>query len=113
MASVVREKVLINKSTFDAVSDITRVESTSTHIIAELNGTGALSATVNIYGGIYNTTTGNWDIKQLDGSFVLSSTGNTSGRVAIASLTRYIQVEVVGLTGTLANISVGAINLTE
>lgn len=112
MSIVTTEGLIIKKATVNKASEVHVIKSTESALAIELTGTGSLSATVNVYGGIYSTANGTWAVRVLDDSIALSGTGKVSLRKNIFTASKEIQVEVVGLTGTDATIDVGLINAT-
>lgn len=110
MGIVTTEGLIVKKATSNVSSEVHVIKSTESALAIELTGTGAISATVNVYGGIYNTASGTWTIRVLDDVIALSGTTNVSLRKNTYTASKEIQIEVVDMLGTNATISVGLIN---
>lgn len=110
MTNITKSRLLIDSSTANVVSAPITIDNINTSIVAQIIGSGTVSARINVYTGIWDSTKNNWAIKTLDSIIDLSGNGTTdlvSGRVNMTTLSRTIQLEVTNLSGTGAAISVG------
>ncbi len=109
MAYVINDKVVMSTNV-NAVTGNYKMQSTTTSVVAQLVGSGAISAVINVYGGIYDEASATWLVKNLDATFTLSGTNSVAMRQNLTTLTKYLSFEVASLTGTNAVATVGFIN---
>lgn len=112
MNSVTNDGILFNKltATIPTLSKVVKLGSDKCSILAQINGTGALTGTLNVYGGLYSETTGTWIVKVLDATYPLTGTGQANLKKNVSLKSHHVQLEITGLTGTGAALTAAIVN---
>lgn len=114
MANVIRSRVHFMNERTNTTSAPVSIDSIQSSVVAQITGTGTISATLNVYSGVWDYVAQDWAIKTLDATINLSSTnGFDSGRVDLTTISTAVQFEITNITGTNAAVSAGLIQTNE